>query len=91
MLIISSISNRKIHIYIISNAPILSSGNDIDLQRFSFESKFNQFRCFFFLFFLILIYLDTIRKELEPLKTKVEHLHKSHSKRYNQLKTVENK
>ncbi len=37
------------------------------------------------------IYLETLRKELEPLTTKVEHLHQSHNERYNKLKKVENR
>ncbi len=42
----------------------------------------------FISFCLILIYLETIRKELKPLTIKVEYLHKTHNKRYNHLKTV---
>jgi len=40
---------------------------------------------------LIRIFPDTLRKRLQPLTTKVEHLHKSHNRRYYKLKKVENR
>jgi hypothetical protein len=42
-------------------------------------------------YFLIQIFPDTLSKQIQPLTTKVNNLHKSHNRRYNKLKKVDNR